>query len=297
MVEVAVEESADRLVITFDPGGPVALQDLTETFAGIARLYERHYRAPEDQAPAPKLYVTRLESGSIIAEIAPLGMFMGSMIAAMGGMNTVANFSKRLSDGIRAFADIKPSRAEPPRSPPSREDAADLRAFIAPLTGKNGASLGIRHARYTSVTDQRTIVAEYDFDEAAINRAFINIDRALSLPEALPGAPLPLPGRDSILQEVMLILHQASRGPGKDQGRTGDKGIVSQVTDKPLPVYFRESFQNIKDQMVRGQENPLTCGFVVDVSVQYVGPEPKAYIVTDLHSVVPLDDDNGPGGG
>jgi len=39
--------------------------------------------------------------------------------------------------------------------------------------------------------------------------------------------------------------------------------------------------------MVRGEENPLTSAFVVDVSVQYVGDEPKGYIVTEVHDILP----------
>jgi hypothetical protein len=41
--------------------------------------------------------------------------------------------------------------------------------------------------------------------------------------------------------------------------------------------------------MVRGEINPLTHAFAVDVHVQYVSGEPKAYIVTDVHQVMPIE--------
>lgn len=87
----------------------------------------------------------------------------------------------------------------------------------------------------------------------------------------------------------MLFFEQASRKPGKETGRTGDRGVISDISDKALPVYFRKSFQDLKDQMVRGDVNPLTNAFVVDVHVQWVDGEPKGYIVTEVHEVVPLD--------
>jgi hypothetical protein len=89
----------------------------------------------------------------------------------------------------------------------------------------------------------------------------------------------------------MLFFEQASRRPGRERGRTGDRGIVPDVGSKPLPVYFRSSFQNLKDQMIRGEVNPLTNNaFIVDVYVHRDDAgEPKAYYVTNVHRIVPLD--------
>ena len=39
--------------------------------------------------------------------------------------------------------------------------------------------------------------------------------------------------------------------------------------------------------MVRGDINPLNNTSVVDVHVQFVDGEPKGYIVTDVHKVIP----------
>jgi hypothetical protein len=143
---------------------------------------------------------------------------------------------------------------------PSNEDAADLREFVRPLTGKRGAELGIKHARLEKQDGERKILVEYKFDETELNRAAINIDEALASPDRLSiAAPFEQDAkRDSYLKEVMLFFQQATRGPGKDKGRTGDKGIIPSVSPEPLPVYFRKSFQDLKERMVRGELNPLT---------------------------------------
>jgi len=255
-------------------------------------MYGRHYRTESDLEPAPRLYVTRLESGSIVAEIAPYAMIAGALVTTMGGANTIGEFVRRLSAGIGAFSDpSKMGAASAEKLLPSKDDAADIRAFVQPLTGKAGASLKIKHARLEKRSgDQRTVV-EYSFDENELNRATINIDKALSSGDDVgelaepPDAP-----SESILKEAMLFFEQASRKPGKERGRTADRGIVPDISLKPLPVYFRKSIQSLKDQMIRGQVNPLTNNaFIVDVYVHRDDAEkPRAYIVTDLHRIVPL---------
>ena len=81
MTDPPADEAPDRIVIRLDAGGPIEVGDLTGSFAALARLYERHYR--HDGDPAPKLYITRLETGSIIAEITPLIVLLGAVVTAM----------------------------------------------------------------------------------------------------------------------------------------------------------------------------------------------------------------------
>jgi hypothetical protein len=88
----------------------------------------------------------------------------------------------------------------------------------------------------------------------------------------------------------MLFFQQASRDPAREQGRTGDRAIVPDVSDKPLPTYFRKGFNDLKERMVRGDENPLKKGFIVDVNVQIIDGESRAYIVTEVHDIIDLSD-------
>lgn len=293
MVETATaEKPQDRLLLKLDPGGPIELGDLTGSFAALARLYERHYRPGGE--PAPKLYVTRLESGSVLAEIAPLAIFFGTMVSAMDTTMIVSDFVKRLTKGIKAFANPD-AETEVSALAPSKQDAADIREFVRPLAGKKGASLGIKHARFIRDDGERLTIAEYVFDETEINRATINIESVLAQPDPhsvlLEPAVQRFPETGDVLHEVPLVFEQASRRPGKERGRTGDRGVITDVSPKPLPVYFRKSFQSLKEQMITGDVNPLTqTAFIVDVYVLRVDGEPKGYIITAVHAVIPLDD-------
>ncbi|MBG6208368.1 hypothetical protein IWQ49_003028 [Labrenzia sp. EL_126] len=283
MAEIAAKFDGDRIIIVLDPGQPVELNDLSGSFAALARMYERHYRNDGDEAP--KLYVTKLETGSVIMEILPLVPLLGQAVMAMDSSIIVADFTNRLFRGIKAFS----TPGEVPKvEPPSKKDASDIKEFTKPLLGKKGASLGIKHAKFEKIEGETATVIEYKFDENDLNRAAINIDQALALPAPKQDDQQP---RGAIRKEVMLFLDQANRGPGKEKGRTGDKGVIPDISEKVVPVYFRNSIQNLKEQMTK-EVNPLTSTFVVDVHVQYLeGDEnPKGYIVTDVHQAIPDDD-------
>lgn len=277
-----LKEAGDRLVLYLDPGGPIDLLELTESFAALARMYARHYRVGEDIETAPKLHVTKLTSGSVWAEIAPYAVMFGQAYPALSASVTVADFTNRLTTGIKAF--LQPAGVTT-AAPISREDTSDLREFMKPLTGRARAKLGITHARYRERDGEREIEAEFKFDEGEINRAALAMDRAL---EAQPERPATT---TKPMSEVLLYFDVASRSAGKEKGRTHDRAIVAEVTDRPLPTYFRKGVSgDPKDAIRREGANPIAnTGYIVDVLVQIIDDEPKMYIVTHVHDSVPLD--------
>lgn len=288
MVELGPKFEGDRVVIYLDPGQPIELGNLSESFAALARMYERHYRKDGDNAP--KLYVTRLETGSVVMEIAPYLPLFGQVVVAADTTIILADFTNRLWRGIKAFSGAP---SDVPRiEPPPIDDARDIKEFVKPLLGKKGAELGITHARYEKTDGERSTVVEYKFQEDELNRAAINIGEALENPSMLGNEgiidALPSAG-EHIMREAMLFMDQANRHPGKEKGRTGDRGVIPSISDKALPVYFRKSFQDLKGHMIR-DVNPLTSTFVVDVHVQNVNGEPKGYVITDVHQAIPPDD-------
>lgn len=283
------------VIVKLDPVGPIELTSLTESFGGLARFYGRHYR--RESVQAPKLFVTRLESGSVIVEMTPYAVMFGGILLTMEKANTVAEFAERLYGAIRAFADIpSPSVQEVPATAvlaePSNDDAADIRAFVRPLVGKAGASLGIKYARYEKRDGEKHVLAEYILDEAALNRAAINIDNALNSNAKLDAPPsvaeLPQP---TAFREVMLFFDQASQRPGKQKGRTADKGTIPDIWPDPLPIHFLSSL-GLKERMVKGDVNPFTSAFVVDVVVLRTKGLPRAYTVTQVHEIIPDNNDN-----
>ena len=174
-------------------------------------------------------------------------------------------------------------------------DCAAQVVYIIVLIGDDGGA-----AQAAAVDDAGVVecIAENDVAFAHQRRnhstVAVNIDQARAgtgdvlILEDDDGPPDP--PSEAILTEVMLFFEQASRKPGRERGRTGDRGVVPDVSSKSLPIYFRKSVQSLKDQMIRGQINPLTNNaFMVDVYVHRdEAGEPKAYYVTTVHRIVPL---------
>jgi hypothetical protein len=285
-VPTAIEDSEDRMIIRLDPGGPIDLEGLGASFAALARYYARHHGDPGDPDTTPRLFIAKLENGSVIAEIVPYVVMFGQAVPYLQQAMVITNFTSRVVKGIKAFSgDALPASPDAP----SREDARDLREFVRPLTGRKGAALQITQARFEKRDGEKSTIVEYRFDEAELNRAALTIDAMLTQPTMLE-APTPDQPATAPRSEVMLFFQQASRSTGKESGRTADKAIIPAISDKSLPVYFQKD-AGLKEQMVGGHSNPLTdTTFVVDVDVQEVAGEPKGYMVTHVHRIIEGDD-------
>ena len=298
------------MVVTLDPGGPIEIGELTQSFSALVRYYERHYRPVTPKQPFPKLFITRVNSGSVIAEIVPYAQILSGLLLATAETSVViGDFVHKLWSGIKAFCDLDATKKE--EDQPTKQDAADILAFLKPLIGRIDGSIGLEHARYEKHDGHRKTVIEYQFDQNAINRIAVNIDRALAgdiqlfadnsyqAPnlerEPIVGEEITQHAQTQLQpfpKEVVFLFEQASRKPGKDKGRTADKGVISEISDKTLPVYFRKSFQDLKEKMIRGEVNPLNNAFVVDVCVARTSDgEPKSYTITEVHSIMPIDRD------
>jgi hypothetical protein len=286
MTDVAMSGEEDRIVIELHHGDePIELGALTDSLAALASLYGRHYR--KDEEAAPKLYVTRLQSGSVIAEIAPYVEMFGHVVGVMSAAVTIVDFARMVTDGIKVFSSPTEAAQLLFGSGPQGDDTKLLREFIKPLAGKAGARLGIRHARFHKADGKRELTVVYEFDEREINRAALAMDRSLDMEADSPSKGM------KPHYEVMLFFDSASRGPGKEAGRTRDFAVVPEVSPKPLPVHFRSGVEgNLKDVMVRGDVNPLTdVAYIVDVHAQLIDDQPRGYIVTQVHRSVPLPDE------
>lgn len=285
-VPATVEDTADRMVIQLDPGGPIDLEGLGASFAALARFYARHHGQTADPDTTPRLFISKLENGSVIAEIVPYVVMLGQAVPFMQQAMVIANFTDRVAKAIRAFSGAEvPAKADAP----SKEDARDVKEFIKPLVGRRGSDLKISHARFERRDGEKATVIEYRFDEAELNRAALTIDAELASP-ALPAPPPEEPPSTKPIREAMLFFQQASRSAGKSTGRTSDKAIIPSVSEKALPVYFVED-AGLKEQMVQGQPNPLKdTTYIIDADVQLVDGVPKGYVITRVHRVIDGDD-------
>jgi hypothetical protein len=291
MAEEVERSENEGLIVKLDRRGPIELDELASSLAALSRLYARHYGEPLDtvEARSPRLYVKRLETGSLIAYLAPLVPMFGQVVEIMNTTNVVRDFTRFLGEHIKVFTGQKPSEPKAELKPPSRDDMKDIKEFLRPVAAQTQASLKLKAARFRKKkADGEEVSVEYEFTSDEINVATLRIDRDLEILQ--PQLESPSSDRHATHREKLMYFEQASRRIAKKRGQTGDKVVIQDITDKPIKVYFPEGAADIKRTILEGTENPFSKGYIVDVAVQYVGDEPKLYNVLRLHDVVDLND-------
>lgn len=269
-----VKYERETVEFSFCGEGPIGLADLATSFAALDSIYSRLTDRGD------RLSVASLRSGSIIAELAPFMPIMAQAVPYMGHAVSLSDFIRKAKKAIDAFAEMKPNEAPEP----TPDIAAEIAEVMKPLAGRKDASFSIARVRYKSQTKERVVEVEAAYDADAINRAVINAERYVELSGALLEVPsVANEDERNLLRHVPMTLHQANRGPAKSKGTTGDRGIVESISDKPLPVYFAEGVNKLKDRMVRSTKNPLKYVYIVDVWVHRQNGVAKAYTVTEVH--------------
>lgn len=278
MATVAIdplELHGDVFELRYEPRAPVALADLAASFAALDSFYRMSVK------DGSRLSVAQLRSGSIIALLQPILPILGQVIPILEASLTVSDFTGRLKSAIDAFADIGTSDKGEQASP---NIARELGEILRPVAGKPGSELAISHVKYRSETKDRVVELEAIYNSSEIDRASINATKA-ALSDERPIDRVEESAAPSLLRKVKLTLKQANSGPAKTRGNTGDRGIISSETDKPLPVYFADGLDRLKDKIVGGSKNPLTASYIVDVLVSREGRAARAYTVIEVHSL------------
>lgn len=280
-------DATDSVVIILEPNEKFEFSELTDSFAGLATYYENNFGDDQTQ----KLYVTELKTKCVELELIPYTVILGGLLTTAASTITVAEFVKRLTDALNAFAGITRGPTEVPASV-TDDDAAAIAQFIKPLAGRSKSSLKISHAKLELHDGDRSMVISYDYNQAEIDRASRAISyQVQNAPTALLERPEELSAvRSETRTDVVLVIEAANRRAGKAAGRTVDKGIISSISPKALPLWFPESLGFLKHQIISGEVNPFQTAFVVDVIAQFVNHRPKVYVITKIHRSIPIDD-------
>lgn len=277
--------SDDRVIIRFDIDENIDLDELSEGFSALSRQYKKMLgeKGLSDEEAPSRLLVTRLESGSLETEIAFWGAAAAAVIQAADTTLIMTDFTNRVRNAIGYFA----GRNERPGQL-DKDDVSDFETFIKPLAGRKDAKLTVRRARYHEKTEEREVFATYEFDENELAHAFVNMGTEGQ------GDDETVKSEFARHNKVAMYWAQTNWMESKTGGRTGDRGIIESITDKPLPVYFVSENSVVKNRMTSGEFNPSKHAFIVDVSVESARGQPVAYTIIDLHDTVPFDDDAAP---
>ena len=283
--------SSDRIELHFDVHEPIELTELTIAFQALGRNYKRFLNQKvRDQGLKPneddvKLYITKIESNCILAELAGASSLLGAYFSLLDYQNIFIEYVKNftsLTSYFRGLTKAKDLKAEDIECTKAGAPAvSDLMQLVA-NTKNSKFAMRARAGSETSGGGKVYVEIELDSDEAAeTQRGAIIAQKVLDQRE------------DADHNNVLMYFQRTSTEEAKADGRTDDKAIIASVSDKALPVHFASPLDQAKINDMKGDpaQNPFRCAYRVDVNVEVDRKGmPRFYRVIHLHEVLPEEE-------
>lgn len=283
---------APRIRLHLNVSEPVELIEMTLAFQGFGYEYQDYIKSHAKEnggkgnANEVKLYITKIESNCILAELAPALPLLGALAPILSDINTVSDFIKNTKDSIDWLIGL--SKKDDLRQEDITETKRKINNIkhIVRLVGRNkDSSLGLHALKYEESSGEDKSVLEIVFTNAECKQADQGAIRAL---EVLDNK------EDADKEKVLMYFYQTNTDDPKTSGRTGGKAIINSISKEPLSVYIipEVAHQKIRYVLDDKTHNPLHTGFVVDVNIEKDRKGmPKIYRVMRLHDVI-YDEDN-----
>lgn len=240
---------------------PIELVDLTNSFFNIADEYKRYTESKfgELKKEDVTLYIQDIKSGSIIADLfsitpAILPILSNSQDAA--NIIQFASYLKNVYDFLLGRNNNRPNF--------TKVNYLNFAGFVEPIAKDNASQLNI----HTIHNEKVELI--FNLSSIDANAAQNSVKRELGL-LAEPST--------GIHRNVVFYWYQA-RNDASSQA--GDKVIIESIYPFPVKAIFDSEL--VKSKVVWCNENPLTSGYLVDVSVETIQGKPVLYKILDIHS-------------
>lgn len=281
--------SDDRIEIHFDVHEPVELVELTLAFQGLGRDYKRFLqdRARSDgkkiNVEDVKLYITKIESNCILAELAGGSSILGAVYSVMDYQNIFTDYVRNFRDTINYFRGLAREKevraAEIQTTKAGAQAISDLMGVVAGKSRTGKFALRARAGSETPDGHKVYLEIELTSDEAAeAQRGALIAKKVLDY------------RGDADHPNVLLYFQQTSTDEPKASGRTADKAIIRSISSEALPVHFASGLDQalINDMKDDPNQNPFKAAFRVDVNVEVDRhDQPRYYRVLHIHEVLP----------
>jgi hypothetical protein len=278
---------APRMRLHFNVHDPVELVEMTLAFQGLGFEYQSFLKSrfleSETRANSAevKLYITRIESNCILAELAPALPLLGVLAPVLADVNTVHDFVVNTSNTIKWLVGLaKKKNVSSDDIPYSKRRIGHLRDVVRLVAKNHDSSLGLAAIKYEESSGQDRAVLEMHFSDKECRQAELGATKAL----------IALDVREKADREkVLMYFHQTNIEDPKSGGRTGDKAVISSISPEPLSVYIipETDQQKVRYVLDDKEHNPLYTGFVVDVNIENDrNGRPKIYRVIRIHDIV-----------
>lgn len=270
----------------FNVHEPIELVEMTLAFQGLGYEYQsflksRFQEDPRANTAEVKLYITRIESNCILAELAPALPLLGALAPVLADVNTVHDFVVGTSRTIKWLIGLaKKKRINPEEIPYSKRRIGHLRDVVRLVAKNRNSNLGLTAIKYEESTGEDRAILEMHFSDKDCRQAEQGATKALAALDVREKADR---------EKVLMYFYQTNIEDPKTGGRTGDRAVISSITSEPLRVYIIPETDQQKVRFVLDDKahNPLHTGFVVDVNIENDrNGRPKVYRVVRVHDIV-----------
>jgi hypothetical protein len=253
-----------ELKVRLENSRPVEVSDLGRSLQALGEQY-KEFVVAQGYDPIPgnaQLFVTHLESGSIIATLQTMldqTSFMLKHIDVLGG------FVGNLNDLVNYFLHFDRAAATPP--PVTRPEAERISTILEPIAKDSGSQLNIT---VTGTTGPVTI-----------NTVYVNSEKANAVQNGIRrflGPSIPIKGR---FEREVLYLQQIR---AEAKSTVGDRGVIEKFSTKPVKLLFLTP--DVKSAILDTPENPFQFAYVVDGEVATVEGQPALYKIAAVHEAI-----------
>jgi len=231
---------------------PVDLLSLGLSFAAFSDEFSSFIDAAPD---GTRLYVKELRVGSIIADLVALSEQIdwlrkqGEVYAAFAlNFNELINFFLGLAHNLKEN--------------PTYTQAKNLSEIVDPIAKDSGSQMNL-------IVNGSTV--NIHLDSIGANALQNNVARYVGA-QSFPST--------QIFNDQLMQLEQVKN----DARRKGDRGIITEISDKPVKLYF--ACEEAKQAVLGIEDNPFKCLFLVDVEVKFHEGKPKIYKIYSVKEIV-----------
>lgn len=241
----------------------ISLKSLDDEFKSFAKE-----NASSDEQVDSKLYVSKIEKGSIIVDLVEYASvtFLPLMIENPDMIFSFAKYMRLIYDFF-----IKGKGEKPELTKKSLDNYAKI---VLPVVRDNNGNLNI--TAINNITENVYSNCNFSFDNNKAN-AFQNklCVEAKKLEE--------ITSKENVFNKVLMELRQIRKN---DKKHKGNKAIISSITNNPLNLIC--DTDEIEYDILKSEKNPLETAFLVDVIVMDLRGNPFAYKVTHIYNSFPI---------
>jgi hypothetical protein len=255
-------DNENKLTIKISNNQPVELNQLTAAFNAFGNQYDSFLRRSdlfECDKNQRKLYISKLESGSIYAELLPVA------IEAINQLNSVVEFGTYLQTCYDFFL----GKSKEVKYSFTKKDLIELADIINPTANDYGSRITI-----DVKGNNNTNIINIDYTKANAIQNGIN-KNLTNLSEEKPR------------QYIKVLMYWASANFSEKHNNTSGKVIIEDIDKKAKKIIFENENDKILAMSSNNKfpnKNWQDLCYIVDVQVSYIGENPNLYKVTKLYA-------------